>query len=103
MRIISTKKRRKDKKGREILLGNWIIADKTCRICKGTRKMQHSGFTVDCIHCDKDGNAKVGCGDCGEVLPGCECVRKDPWMLGWKAEVKRIEAAMSPEEVHADT
>lgn len=75
MRIIRTKKWPEDKKRTRLNPDESFIGDKTCRVCKGTRKMKTSYGDTKCFHCDEDGNAKVGCGDCGEVLPGCRCVR----------------------------
>lgn len=72
MKIIRTKPIRKDALSKQYRIdGVPLIDDKTCRVCKGARK----GITADCIHCDENGHAKRGCGDCGEVLPGCKCVR----------------------------
>lgn len=77
MKIIRTKPIRKDKK-KQFATDEPLIRDKTCRICKGTGEVskEHGEFkyTTECIHCDENG-AKTACGDCGEVLPGCACVR----------------------------
>jgi len=78
MRIIRTKPIRKDKK-KQFADDRPLIFDKTCRVCKGTgempRKLGDHEYTTECTFCDESGHAKAACGDCGEVLPGCECVR----------------------------
>lgn len=78
MKIIRTKPIRKDKK-RQYADEGPLILDKTCRVCKGSgevaKKIGDMSYTTECIHCDENGHAKKGCGDCGEVLPGCACVR----------------------------
>lgn len=51
-----------------------------CRVCNGTKVVENicagGKFDTECKFCDEDGYAKVMCGDCGEALPMCRCVRE---------------------------
>jgi hypothetical protein len=55
------------------------ITRQRCRVCKGTgffnEKIGSSVFPKECFFCDEDGYARAVCGDCGEALPMCKCVR----------------------------
>lgn len=58
-----------------------------CRMCGGQGEKSEvfpdgTSLVERCLFC-VDGVPKAVCGDCGEALPGCACIRE--WCAGWKA------------------
>lgn len=61
-----------------------VVREK-CRICNGTKVVENlyagGSFNEECKFCDEEGYAKVMCGDCGEALPMCRCVRESEYAV----------------------
>lgn len=88
-KIVRTKPVRGDRgrilHGREIEreLRDRVNTRQRCRVCSGTKEYKDRlgsiEFTKECKFCDEDGYARAVCGDCGEALPMCRCVRESSY------------------------